>query len=313
VERLSGPGYLALDAAAWRRKRDFFAAAASPCRLCPRQCRAERAAGKAGACHAGRDARVAAHNLHCGEEPPISGPRGSGTVFFSGCTLKCLFCQNYPISQLAHGRDCSVGQLADMFLALQQRGAHNINLVSPTPYLRHVVDALEIAAGQGLRIPFVYNTSGYERREVVAQLQGIVDVYLPDLKYGPSAAARRLGLELSGVDDYFEHALPAVAEMFRQTGPLQLDGEGIAVRGTVIRHLIIPGQAANSVEVLGMIAASPFRAAWLSLMSQYFPAHRAPGRPPFDRRLRADEWRQVRDEALRLGLEDGWFQEMDQE
>lgn len=311
MERLSGPSYLALDDAAWRRKREFFAASFSPCRLCPRQCRAERAAGKRGACHAGREAKIAAHNLHFGEEPPISGERGSGTVFFSGCTLKCLFCQNYPISQLAHGEDYSAGQLAGMFLSLQKRGAHNINLVSPTPYLRHLVDALEIAARQGLRIPFVYNTSGYERVEVVAQLEGIVDVYLPDLKYGPSAEARRLGRELSGVEDYFDHAMPAIAEMFRQTGPLELDGEGIAVRGTVIRHLIIPGNTANSIEALGAIAAAPFRGAWLSLMSQYFPAHRAPGRPPFDRRLHAGEWRQVRDEALRLGLEDGWFQEMD--
>ncbi len=311
MERLSGPSYLALDAAAWGRKREFFASSFSPCRLCPRQCRAERASGRQGVCRAGAEARIASHNLHFGEEPPISGERGSGTVFFSGCTLRCLFCQNYPISQFAHGEPYSAGQLAGIFLSLQKRGAHNINLVSPTPYLRHVVDALEIAAGQGLRIPFVYNTSGYERAEVVAQLEGIVDVYLPDLKYGPSAAARRLGRELSGTEDYFDHAAPAIAEMFRQTGPLEVDGEGIAKRGTVIRHLIIPGNTANSIEVLGAIAAAPFRGAWLSLMSQYFPAHRAPGNPPFDRRLHADEWRQVRDEALRLGLDDGWFQEMD--
>lgn len=311
MERLSGPSYLALDAAAWKRKREFFAASFSPCRLCPRGCRAERSAGKQGTCHAGAEARIASHNLHFGEEPPFSGERGSGTVFFSGCTLKCLFCQNYPISQFAHGEPHSVEQLAGVFLTLQKRGAHNINLVSPTPYLRHVVDALEIAAGRGLRIPFVYNTSGYERAEVVAQLQGIIDVYLPDLKYGSSAEARRLARELSGAGDYFDSAVPAIAEMFRQTGPLQLDGEGIAVRGTVIRHLIIPGHTGNSVEVLHAIAASPFRGAWLSLMSQYFPAHLAPDRPPCDRRLLPEEWRRVRDEALRLGLDEGWFQELD--
>ena len=311
MERLSGPSYLALDAAAWRRKREFFASCFSPCRLCPRQCLAERASGKQGACRAAAEARIAAHNLHFGEEPPISGARGSGTVFFSGCTLRCLFCQNYPISQFAHGEPYSVEQLAGIFLSLQKRGAHNINLVSPTPYLGHVAGALEIAAGQGLRIPFVCNTSGYERMEVVAQLEGIVDVYLPDLKYGPSPGARRLARELSGAEDYFDHAAPAIAEMFRQTGPLRVDGEGIAVRGTVIRHLIIPGNTDNSIEVLGAIAAAPFRGAWLSLMSQYFPAHQAPARPPFDRRLHAGEWRQVRDEALRLGLDDGWFQELD--
>lgn len=311
MERLNGPGYLGLDADAWRRKREFFAARSSPCGLCPRNCGARRAQDRPGVCRAGKDARIAAHNLHFGEEPPISGARGSGTVFFSGCTLRCIFCQNYPISQLAHGESRSNEQLAGIFLSLQKRGAHNINLVSPTPYYSHVVAALEIAAARGLRIPLVCNTSGYERVEVIAELEGIVDIYLPDLKYGPSADSRRLGLDLSGVNDYFAHAHPAIAEMFRQAGPPALDDEGVAVRGTVIRHLIIPGRTQNSIEVLRAIAASPFRSSWLSLMSQYFPAHRAPGRPPFDRRLLVKEWRRVRDEALRLGLTNGWFQEME--
>jgi len=311
VERLSGPAYLSLNAAAWARKKEFFAVGFSPCRYCPRQCGSLRAQDRPGACHAAAQAKVAAHNLHFGEEPPISGERGSGTVFFSGCTLKCLFCQNFPISQLAHGESCSVEQLAGIFLSLQKRGAHNINLVSPTPYLQHLVGALEMASARGLNIPIVYNTSGYERAEVVAQLEGIVDVYLPDLKYGPSGDSRQLAKLLSGVSDYHQNASAAIAEMFRQTGPLQLDEEGMARRGTVIRHLIIPGHTANSIEVLQTIAASPFKSAWLSLMSQYFPAYLAPERPPFDRRLRPDEYREVRDEALRLGLEDGWFQEMD--
>jgi len=311
VERLSRPAYLELDAAAWRQKRGFFAPHFSPCRLCPRRCGAERAAGKPGVCQATGEAKVAAHNLHGGEEPPISGSRGSGTVFFSGCTLKCLFCQNYPISQLFNGEFFTAEQLAGIFLSLQKRGAHNINLVSPTPYLHHLVSALEIACARGLNIPLVYNTSGYERAEVIAALAGIVDIYLPDLKYGPAEESRRLGLKLSGVDDYFENAFAAIGEMFRQTGPLLLDQDGVATRGTVIRHLIIPGHAGNSLDVLRTIAASPFRSAWLSLMSQYFPAHRAPGLPPFDRRLRPDEYRLVRDEALELGLDSGWFQEMD--
>ncbi|HEX7502548.1 MAG TPA: radical SAM protein [Acidobacteriota bacterium] len=311
MERLNRPAYLELDAAAWLQKRAFFADRFSPCRLCPRRCGAERAAGRQGACQAMREAKVAAYNLHNGEEPPISGSRGSGTVFFSGCTLKCLFCQNYPISQYFHGEFHTVEQLAGVFLSLQERGAHNINLVSPTPYLHHIVSALEIAAGGGLNIPLVYNTSGYERAEVVAGLAGIVDIYLPDLKYGPAAESRQLGLTLSGVGDYYENAAAAFGEMFRQTGPLLLDEDGVAVRGTLIRHLIVPGHAGNSIDVLRAIAASPFRAAWLSVMSQYFPAHRAPGLPPLDRRLCPDEYRQVRDEALKLGLENGWFQDMD--
>jgi putative pyruvate formate lyase activating enzyme len=311
VERLNQASYLQLSAADWVKRRDFFAARFSPCCLCPRQCRAERALDRPGVCKARREAKIASHNLHFGEEPPISGARGSGTVFFSGCTLNCLFCQNYPISQLFHGGFYNVEQLAGIFLGLQKRGAHNINLVSPTPYLFHVVSALEIACANGLRIPIVYNTSGYERAEVLAGLSGIVDVYLPDLKYGPSEDSRQLGLKLSGVADYFANAVAAIDEMFRQTGPLRLDEAGIAVRGTVLRHLIIPGHIGNSLEVLRTIAAGAFKDAWLSLMSQYFPAHRAPDCPPFDRRLRPEEYRQVRDEALKLGLENGWFQDMD--
>jgi putative pyruvate formate lyase activating enzyme len=305
------PAYRKLTPAGWLGKAEFFKDAFSPCRLCPRQCGAARASGRPGACQAARDAKVAAHNLHFGEEPPVSGSLGSGTVFFSGCTLKCLFCQNYPISQLCHGEFYSIEQLAGIFIGLQKRGAHNINLVSPTPYLFHVVAALEIASRQGLSIPLVYNASGYERAEVIAWLADIVDIYLPDLKYGPADDSRQLGLKLSGANDYFENAAAAIAEMFRQTGPLQVDEDGIAVRGTIIRHLIIPGQTANSLAVLRMIAAGPFRDAHLSLMSQYFPAHRALGCPPFDRRLLPAEYREVRDEALRLGFVDGWFQEME--
>jgi putative pyruvate formate lyase activating enzyme len=305
------PAYCNLSPADWQSKAEFFKNAFSPCRLCPRQCGAERASGRSGACQAVRDAKVAAHNLHFGEEPPVSGSLGSGTVFFSGCTLQCLFCQNYPISQLCHGEFYSIEQLAGIFIGLQKRGAHNINLVSPTPYLFHVVAALQIAARLGLNIPLVYNASGYERAEVIAWLADIVDIYLPDLKYSPAEDSRQLGLKLSGVNDYCENAAAAIAEMFRQTGPLQVNEDGIAVRGTIIRHLIIPGQTANSLAVLRTIAASPFRYAHLSLMSQYFPAHRAPDCPPFDRRLRPEEYHEVRDEALRLGFADGWFQEMD--
>jgi putative pyruvate formate lyase activating enzyme len=311
VARLSLPSYLHLSAGDWRLKREFFADRFNPCRLCPRHCGADRENDRPGVCRAGREVKVASHNLHFGEEPPISGCRGSGTVFFSGCTLKCLFCQNYPISQLFHGEFYSVEQLAGIFLALQKRGSHNINLVSPTPYLHHIVSALEIARAKGLNIPLVYNTSGYERAEVVAQLEGIIDIYLPDLKYGSSESSRLLALKLSGAGDYFEHAAAALAEMFRQTGPPRLDKNDVAVRGTVIRHLIIPGHTGNSLEVLQAIAASDFHDAWLSLMSQYFPAHRASGCPPFDRRLAPEEYRLVRDEALKLGLENGWFQEMD--
>ena len=305
------PQYKHLSPADWRQKRDFFHTNYSPCRLCPRQCAADRESNQPGVCQALKDVKIAAHNLHGGEEPPLSGIRGSGAIFFSGCTLKCLFCQNYPLSQLFHGEFYSISQLAAILLSLQKRGAHNINLVAPTPYLHHLLAALETASGQGLDIPLVYNTSGYERAEVIEQLGGIVDIYLPDFKYGPTEACRQLGLRLSAVSDYFENAFAAISEMYRQTGPLSLDGQGVAVRGTIVRHLIIPGQTANSFAVLQAIAAGPFRDAHLSLMSQYFPAYHAPDFPPFDRRLRPDEYQLVREEALKLGLENGWFQEMD--
>lgn len=305
------PQYKNLSPADWRQKRDFFRMSYSPCRLCPRQCAADRESNRPGVCQALKDVKIAAHNLHGGEEPPLSGIRGSGTIFFSGCTLKCLFCQNYPLSQLFHGKFYSISQLAAILLLLQKRGAHNINLVSPTPYLHHLLGALETASGQGLDIPLVYNTSGYERAEVIAQLGGIVDIYLPDFKYGPTEDCRQLGFQLSAVSDYFENAFAAISEMYRQTGPLSLDGQGVAVRGTIIRHLIIPGQTANSLAVLQAIAVGPFRDTHLSLMSQYFPAYRAPDFPPFDRRLHPDEYHLVRDEALKLGLENGWFQDLD--
>jgi putative pyruvate formate lyase activating enzyme len=311
VERLSSPSYLELTAADWRLKREFLADRFHRCRLCPRQCAADRQHNHPGVCRAAGEVKIASHNLHFGEEPPISGCRGSGTVFFSGCTLTCLFCQNYPISQLLHGEFYSIEELAGIFLSLQKRGSHNINLVSPTPYLHHIVGALEIARARGLAIPLVYNTSGYERSEVIAVLEGVVDIYLPDLKYGSSESSRSLALKLSGVGDYFDHAAAAIAEMFRQTGPLLTDENDVAVRGTVIRHLIIPGSTDNSLEVLRTIAASAFKEAWLSLMSQYFPAHRAPACPPLDRRLQPEEYRLVRDEALKLGLENGWFQDID--
>jgi putative pyruvate formate lyase activating enzyme len=304
------PQYKNLSPADWRQKRDFFHTSYSPCRLCPRQCAADRESNRPGVCQALKDVKIAAHNLHYGEEPPLSGTRGSGAVFFSGCTLKCIFCQNYPLSQLFHGEFYSISQLAAIFLSLQKRGAHNINLVAPTPYLYHLIGALESASGQGLNIPLVYNTSGYERTEVIAQLGGIIDIYLPDFKYGSTKDCRKLGFQLSAVSDYFENAFAAISEMYRQTGPLRFDGQGLAVRGTIIRHLIIPGQTANSLAVLQAIAAGPFPDVYLSLMSQYFPTYRASNYPPFNRRLQAVEYRQVKEAAIFLDIENGWFQDL---
>lgn len=302
----SAAAYLRLTPAQWRERLDFFRATMTDCELCPRRCRARRTEGQVGFCGQPAIARVASTNLHHGEEPPISGFRGSGTVFFSGCTLRCLFCQNYPISQLGHGRETTVDGLARAFLSLQRQGAHNINLVSPTPHLPSVVAALAQAAGKGLTVPVLLNTSGYERVEVVAALEDLVDIYLPDVKYAGGALAG----ELSGATDYPEADLAAVGEMVRQRPGLVLDEQEIAVRGTILRHLILPGEVENSLQVLERIAGHWRGRVYFSLMSQYFPAHRAVETPRWNRRLTAEEYRTVRDRALGLGLDDGWFQEL---
>jgi len=295
-----------LDPTQWSQIRRSLTRLFDPCQLCPRMCSAPRSRGGTGACGAGGMAKVASHTLHHGEEPPVSGYRGSGTVFFSGCTLRCVFCQNYPISQLGHGQTYDRDRLAESMLSLQKKGAHNINLVSPTPFLPQIVEGLQAAAEAGLHIPVVYNTSGYERVEVMGLLDGIVDIYLPDIKYVDAHLAQRL----SGVTDYAEHALTAVAEMWRQCGKLKRNPRGVGVSGLIVRHLILPGLAEHSKRVLEAISRTPFRSAHLSLMSQFFPAHRAADYG-INRRLRPDEYAEVQSYAVGLGFKHGWFQELD--
>ncbi len=298
------PLYETLSDGEWEEKIEFLKKNYSPCGLCPRMCGVVREDGGKGVCGAEKRVKVASFNLHYGEEPPVSGERGSGTIFYSGCTMKCVFCQNYPISHLFNGQFYSIEGLSGLFLDLQARGAHNINFVSPTPYLFHAVKALSLACKRGLSIPIVYNTSGYERREIIGVLDGVVDVYMPDLKYHDNS----ISPGYSGVDNYFEYAYPAVDEMFRQVGELRLDGEGIAYRGMILRHLLLPGRVENSRRVLEIISRSSFRGASLSLMSQYFPAYRAVEMPEINRRVRSDEYGEVKDYALSLGFADGWFQ-----
>lgn len=299
------PLYEMLSEEGWEEKIEFLKENYSPCGLCPRMCGAEREKDGKGVCGAVGRVKVASFNLHYGEEPPVSGERGSGTIFYSGCTMKCVFCQNYPISHLFNGQFYSIEALSGLFLDLQARGAHNINFVSPTPYLFHAVKALRLACKRGLRIPIVYNTSGYERREVIGALDRVVDVYMPDLKYHDNS----ISLKYSGVNNYFEYAYPAIGEMFRQVGELRMDEGGIARRGMILRHLLLPGQVENSKKVLEIFSRSFFKNASLSLMSQYFPAYRAVEMPEINRRVPSDEYEEVKDYALSLGFTDGWFQE----
>ncbi len=293
----------------WEKKIEFFAKKFSPCSLCPRECGAERSENKKGVCKALADVKIASYNLHFGEEPPISGIKGSGTVFFSGCTLKCVFCQNYPISHLCNGEFYSIDELANIFLYLQKKGAHNINLVSPTPYLYHFVKALYIAYKKGLRIPIVYNTSGYEKKEIVKKLKGLVDIYMPDFKY----FSNKLSLKYSGVNNYFENAFNSIKEMFEQMQELEIDKYGVAIKGVLIRHLILPGNIEDSKKVLKTISDSSFKKSYLSLLSQYFPAYKAASVIDYsniNRRITIDEYNEVKEYAVSLGFSQGWFQDV---
>ena len=248
--------------------------------------------------------KVAAMSIHRWEEPPISGTRGSGTVFFSGCTLQCLFCQNYPISQLGVGRYCRVEELAEGFLDLQRKGAHNVNLVTATHQMAAVVKALLLAVPKGFRLPVVHNGSGYEKVAVLELLDGIVDIYLPDIKYADAKVARRC----SGRADYVVCNRRALQEMWRQVGPLKVDADGIARRGVLIRHLVLPEDLAGTDESLAFLASTMGPDVWISLMRQYFPAHRALGCPPLDRKITKTEYERAFQALGALGLEKGFIQ-----
>jgi putative pyruvate formate lyase activating enzyme len=277
----------------------------SPCDLCPHRCGVDRLAGERGACRMGELPKVSSWNLHAWEEPPISGTRGSGTIFFSGCTGRCQFCQNYPTSQLGHGQVVSIQQLAGMMLELQRKRAHNINLVTPTHFLPAILAALPIAIRGGLRLPLIYNTSGYERVEALQLLEGVVEIWLPDAKYADDTIAR----QLSGFPDYVESNRAALRELYRQVGPdLLLDEQGTARRGLIVRHMVLPGSLAGTAQVLTWLAQNLSPRVYVSLMDQYFPAHRAIGDPVLGRKVSLDEYEAALEAFDAAGLERGWRQ-----
>lgn len=278
------------------------------CRLCPRQCGADRTAGELGFC--GQSSRLFAARaaLHYWEEPCISGerPGGSGTVFFSGCTLRCVYCQNAAISRGEAGRELSARRLADIFLALEQKGAVNINLVTPTHCLPHLLEAIPAARRRGLSVPIVYNTSGYERPETLRLLEGLVQVWLPDFKYKSSELSELYSFAL----DYPDWALAALDEMVRQAGPSRFDGRGLMTRGVLVRHLILPGRADDSRAVVRLLWERYGDSIWMSLMNQYTPMPDAAERfPELARRLSPEEYDAVVDFAAELGVEQAFVQE----
>jgi putative pyruvate formate lyase activating enzyme len=304
---LTYPSYLnLLEGERLKARAEEAARRLHNCTLCPRKCGADRAQGGIGECGAGLRAMVSSCNEHHGEEPPISGSRGSGTIFLTNCSMKCIYCQNYPISQLGHGDEVSQAELADMMLSLQKRGCHNINFVTPTHYMPQILAGLAMAAEQGLTLPVVYNTGGYELTEVLALLEGIVDIYMPDMRYAHDEA----GLRYSGVKDYATHNREAIREMHRQVGDLELDERGVALRGLVIRLLVLPGSVSGTEETLEFIAEKISKETYISLMAQYFPAHQAGQFPPLDSRITREEYGKAFKRMQELGLDKGWAQRL---
>lgn len=276
------------------------------CRLCPHHCAVNRLAGQKGRCRTGNEILVSSANLHFSEEPPVSGTRGSGTVFFANCSLSCVFCQNYPISHLGNGNIVTTDKLVSMMLELQGNGAHNINFVTPTHYAAHMAQAVILAKEKGLNIPILYNTSGYDDVETLKLLEGIVDIYMPDAKYSDDGNASKY----SAAENYVSVNKAALKEMYRQAGDLKLDKDGIAVKGLIIRHLVLPGGIAGSKEVLKFIAEEVSTGTYLSLMAQYHPANASNEYAELSRRLKDKEYEEILDFADELGFENGWRQEL---
>lgn len=267
------------------------------CELCPRCCGIDRLAGQIGVCRTGPLPVVSSYGPHFGEEPPLVGINGSGTIFFGNCNLQCVFCQNYEISQGGDGRAVSIEDLANMMIYLARQGCHNINWVTPTHQLPQILSALEVAVEVGLDIPIIYNCGGYEPVKVLALLDGIVDIYMPDAKYGSD----EVGLWLSGVPDYWTRNKEALREMHRQVGDLVVDDRGIAEHGLIVRHLVLPGNLAGTREVMHFLATELSRDTYVNIMEQYRPIFKAVGHPAIGRRITHEEF----NEALEIARSEG--------
>lgn len=295
---MSAPGYVAWRASGALQERvEAVRGLMETCRLCPRECGARRFRGEVGACGVGSEAVVSSYGPHVGEEAPLVGAGGSGTIFFTRCNLQCVFCQNADISQRGEGEVVSATRLARMMLELQRLGCHNINVVTPTHQIAQILSALPLAIDGGLALPLVYNCGGYESVETLRLLDGIVDIYMPDVKYADAATGRRY----SGVDDYPTRAWAAVREMYRQVGDLTLDGRGIARQGLLVRHLVLPNGLAGTAEVADFLTTLS-RHTYVNIMGQYRPCYAAIDHPPLNRRPTAGEMRQAFEAARSAGL-----------
>ena len=277
------------------------------CNLCPRKCEVNRYEKK-GFCGATNKIKLAYYSLHMWEEPVISGTKGSGTIFFSNCNLNCKYCQNYEISQLGKGKYYSIQELADIFISQQRNNAENINLVTPTMYVEQIIQAIKIARKNGLKIPIIYNSNGYENVETIKMLDGYIDVYLPDLKYSDNT----LAYTYSNIKNYFETATSAIKEMYNQVGNAKFDENGMIVSGIIIRHLILPNYIENSKNVLKWIKQNMPEEIYISVMAQYFPTYLAKEDKYINRKLTQEEYNQIENYIYELDFKNGYMQDLEE-
>ena len=276
------------------------------CTICPHNCKVNRNNGQIGRCRSGNQVKIALASVHTYEEPCISGKNGSGTIFFSNCNLSCMYCQNYKISQLGKGYELSVEELADIMIKQQEKGVNNINLVTPTMYVYPIIEAIKIARQNGLNIPIIYNTNGYENVKTIQDLNGYVDVYLPDLKY----YSNELSKKYSKVDNYFKYATEAIKEMYKQVGCPVFDENGIIQKGLIIRHLVLPNHLQNSKHVLKWIKENMPEDTYVSVMAQYFPTYKAKEDDLINRKLTKKEYKEIEEFLYTLDLRNGYMQEL---
>ena len=276
------------------------------CTICPHNCKINRNNGQIGRCRSGDKVKIALASVHNYEEPCISGKNGSGTIFFSNCNLSCIYCQNYKISQLGKGYELSVEELANIMLKQQEKGVNNINLVTPTMYVYQIIEAIKIARKRGLKIPIIYNTNGYENVKTIQDLNGYVDIYLPDLKYYSNEISKKY----SKIDNYFKYATEAIKEMYKQVGSPIFDENGIIKKGLIIRHLVLPNHLQNSKHILKWIKENMPEDTYVSVMAQYFPTYKAKEDNLINRKLNKKEYREIEEFLYTLNLENGYMQEL---
>ena len=276
------------------------------CTICPHNCKVNRNNGQIGRCRSGNKVKIALASVHNYEEPCISGKNGSGTIFFSNCNLSCIYCQNYKISQLGKGYELSVEELADIMIKQQEKGVNNINLVTPTMYVYQIIEAIKIARQNGLNIPIIYNTNGYENVKTIQDLNGYIDIYLPDLKY----YSNELSKKYSKVDNYFKYTTEAIKEMYRQVGCPVFDENGIIQKGLIIRHLVLPNHLQNSKHDLKWIKENMPEDTYVSVMAQYFPTYKAKEDDLINRKLTKKEYKEIEEFLYTLDLKNGYMQEL---